>query len=58
MDDLVRQYLAAKHDAQQVVTDPAAGYFGTPVDDQSLVPLGAARLAPTHFKDWLAASKA
>ena len=38
MDDLVRQFLAAKHDPRTVVTDPAAGYFGTPVDDQSLVP--------------------
>jgi uncharacterized protein YbjT (DUF2867 family) len=66
MDELVRLYLAAKNDPRQVVTDPAAGYFGTPVTDQSLVPLGAvplgaapigkARLAPTHFKDWLARS--
>ena len=54
MDELVRQYLAAKNDAREVITDPAAGYFGTPVTDQSLVPLGKARLAPTHFKDWLA----
>lgn len=53
MDDLVREFLLAKNDPRKVVTDPAAGYFGTPVDDQSLAPIGPARLAPTHFADWL-----
>jgi uncharacterized protein YbjT (DUF2867 family) len=58
MDDLVREFLLAKKDPRTVVTDPAAGYFGTPVDDQSLAPIGDARLAPTHFTDWLATSTA
>ena len=58
MDDLVRKLLAAKHDPRTVVTDPAAGYFGTPVDDQSLAPIGEARLAPTHFDDWLRQTQA
>lgn len=53
MDDLVRRLFAATRDAREVVTDASAGYFGTPVDDQSLVPLGNARLAPTHYDDWL-----
>ena len=53
MDDLVRKFLSAHRDARLVVTDPSTGYFGTPVDDQSLVPLGEARLGPTHFDDWL-----
>jgi len=58
MDDLVRKLFAAKKDPRTVITDPAAGYFGTPVDDQSLVPLGEARLAPTHYDDWLRQSMA
>jgi uncharacterized protein YbjT (DUF2867 family) len=53
MDDLVRQYLAAAHNPRQVTTDPTAGYFGTPVDDQSLTPLQEHRRGPTRFKDWL-----
>jgi uncharacterized protein YbjT (DUF2867 family) len=53
MDDLARQFLAAKGDARTVTTDTSATYFGTPVNDESLVPLGKARLGPTHFKDWL-----
>jgi uncharacterized protein YbjT (DUF2867 family) len=58
MDELVRQFLAAKHDTRQVMTDPAAGYFGTPVDDQSLTPIGSARTGQTHFADWLSSSLA
>jgi uncharacterized protein YbjT (DUF2867 family) len=54
MDDLARQFLSAKGDARTVATDTSATYFGTPVNDESLVPLGDARLGPTHFKDWLA----
>jgi uncharacterized protein YbjT (DUF2867 family) len=53
MDDLVRQYLAASGDTRNVVTDPRAGYFGTPVNDQSLVPVGDTRVGPTRYEDWL-----
>jgi uncharacterized protein YbjT (DUF2867 family) len=53
MDDLVRQFLNAHNDPRRVVTDPQAGYFGTPVDDQSLSPLSAPRTGPTRFADWL-----
>ena len=58
MDDLVRKFLTAKRDPRTVVTDPASGYFGTPVDDQSLTPIGDARLAPTHYEDWLRQTQA
>jgi uncharacterized protein YbjT (DUF2867 family) len=53
MDELVRQYLAAKGDAREVVTDNAAGYFGTPVDDRSLTPQGKARVGTVRFGEWL-----
>jgi uncharacterized protein YbjT (DUF2867 family) len=53
MVDVVRQYLAASGDTRNVVTDPQAGYFGTAVTDQSLVPLGASRIGPTRYQDWL-----
>ena len=58
MNELVRQFLAAKQDTRKVMTDPAAGYFGTPVNDQSLTPIGSARTGPTHFADWLSHSLA
>ncbi len=56
MDELVRRFLKANKDTRQVVTDLKAGYFGTPVDDQSLTPIGASRLGPTHFDEWLSRS--
>jgi uncharacterized protein YbjT (DUF2867 family) len=55
-DELVRQFLSATGDTRKVATDDNAGYFGIEVNDQSLVPGANARLAPTHFKDWLSRS--
>jgi uncharacterized protein YbjT (DUF2867 family) len=58
MDELVRQYFDARHDTRIVMTDPAAGYYGTPVNDQSLTPGKNPRIGPTHFADWLSRSVA
>ncbi|MBV1855091.1 SDR family oxidoreductase [Catellatospora tritici] len=54
-DEFVRRYLAAVHDSRHVVTDPNARYFGAELDDESLVPLGQARLGKISLADWLAA---
>lgn len=53
MDDLARQFMQANGDSRQVITDPQATYFGTPVDDRSLTPGDQPRLGPTRFADWL-----
>lgn len=53
MDELVRRFLTATHDMREVITDPEAGYFGIPVNDQSLTPDGSPRIGPTHFSEWL-----
>jgi uncharacterized protein YbjT (DUF2867 family) len=58
MDDLVRQFFIARRDTRNVITDPTAGYFGTPVNDRSLTPGKSARLGSTHFADWLSHSVA
>jgi uncharacterized protein YbjT (DUF2867 family) len=58
MDELVRRYLTASHDSREVVTDPAAGYFGTPVNDRSLRPMGDSRIGPTRYDEWLSRSLA
>jgi uncharacterized protein YbjT (DUF2867 family) len=57
-DELVRQYLSATGDTQQVITDDKAGYFGIAVNDQSLVPRDNPQLGPTHYEDWLKRSTA
>lgn len=53
LDELVRQYLRAKHDARQVVTDDGALYFGAVLNDRSLTPGDHPIIGPTRFKDWL-----
>jgi uncharacterized protein YbjT (DUF2867 family) len=59
MDDLVRQFLAAIRDRRSVTTDPSANYYGIPVNNESLVPIGPhPRLGPTRFADWLTRSMA
>lgn len=52
--DLARAVLAARGADMPVVVDPQARYFGTPVDDTSLVTGDGAVIAPTRFADWLA----
>ena len=51
--DVVREFLAAQHDARNVVADVHAKYFGVEVNDRSLIPGPGARIAQTHFQDWL-----
>jgi len=54
LDEFVRRGLAARNDPRQVVTDPAARYFGIRVDQLTLVPGDDARLGETRFQEWLA----
>jgi len=53
LDELIRLALAASNDPREVITDPAAGYYGIQVKDRMLVPEADARLGETRFEDWL-----
>ena len=53
LDDLVRKYLVAKHDARKVVTDVHARYFGTELNDKSLTPGDNPHIGATSFETWL-----
>ena len=53
LDELIRRYLAARHDPREVVTDPHARYYGVEVSEKTLVPGGDARLGETRFETWL-----
>jgi uncharacterized protein YbjT (DUF2867 family) len=55
-DELIRRSLAERGDPREVVADPEARYFGARLDEGSLVPAGGARLGPTRFEEWSAAS--
>jgi uncharacterized protein YbjT (DUF2867 family) len=53
LDLLAQRLLQAKHDPRRVTADVHARYFGAELADHSLTPGGDARIAPTHFEDWL-----
>ncbi|OBI27997.1 SDR family oxidoreductase [Mycobacterium sp. E2238] len=57
MDEFVRAALAASNDQRQVVGDPTASYFGTGLDEHTIVPLDSEdpTIYPTRFSDWMAA---
>jgi uncharacterized protein YbjT (DUF2867 family) len=54
LDDLVRRYLAAKHDTRKVVADIHARYFGAELNDKSLTPGDNPHIGSTSFETWLA----
>ena len=56
LDELARRFLSVKDDPRQVTADVHARYFGVELDDRSLTPGEDARIAPTHFEDWLSRS--
>jgi hypothetical protein len=53
-DELIRRGLMAKRDPRTVVADPKARYFGTELQERSLVPTNGAHLGSIRFEDWLA----
>ncbi|MER6124654.1 NAD(P)H-binding protein [Streptomyces sp. NPDC001795] len=53
LDELGRITLTAKGDGRSVVTDDTAGMFAA-VQGDFLIAHGDARIAPTHYADWLA----
>ena len=57
-NEIVARYLKAIGDPREVVSDPEARYFGSRVEERSLVPLGEARLGRIGFDEWLRRSQA
>ena len=58
MSEMVARYLKANNDPREVVSDPQARYFGTRLDDRSLVPGDNTQLGAIRFEDWLRQSRA
>ena len=52
-NEIVARYMKAVGDLREVVSDPEARYFGGPVEEHSLVPLGEARLGTVGLEEWL-----
>lgn len=53
LDDLARRYLAARGDARRVTADPQALYFGTLLNDETLIAGAVPRFGHTEFDSWL-----
>jgi uncharacterized protein YbjT (DUF2867 family) len=56
-NEIVGRYLKAVGDPREVVKDPEARYFGARLEEQSLVPLGEARLGRVNLEEWLRQSR-
>ena len=52
-NEIVARYLKAVGDPREVVRDPDARYWGGSVEENSLVPLGEARLGRIGLNEWL-----
>jgi uncharacterized protein YbjT (DUF2867 family) len=53
LDELARQYLSARGDGRRVVADPQAPYFGTLLNDETLIAGAVPRFGHTEFDSWL-----
>ncbi|MER5324123.1 SDR family oxidoreductase [Streptosporangium roseum] len=54
LDELGRITLAVRGDRRSVTTDDSAGMFAA-VPDDAIIAKDGARIAPTHYRDWLTA---
>lgn len=57
MADLVQRYLTATGDPRKVIPDPKALYFGTVLEEDSLVPGAGAKLGKIDFDAWFNQSR-
>jgi uncharacterized protein YbjT (DUF2867 family) len=55
--EFISHTLTAKRDGREVVADDHARYFGTELEEESLVPRGQARLGNTHYDAWIGAKQ-
>jgi quercetin dioxygenase-like cupin family protein len=53
LDGLIRQYLAARNDPRQVISDSRARFFGGELSERTLVPDKDALLGKMRFESWL-----
>ena len=53
LDGLIQRVLGAHNDRREVIADPHAHYFGTELQERSLVPGPEAELGEIRFDEWL-----
>lgn len=58
LDQLIRRVLQARQDPREVLSDPKATYFGTPLEGNALIPGPKARIGTVSLAQWLASDTA
>jgi uncharacterized protein YbjT (DUF2867 family) len=53
LDRLIQRVLGARNDRREVIADPHARYFGTELNERSLVASDEAELGEIRFDEWL-----
>jgi uncharacterized protein YbjT (DUF2867 family) len=56
LNEFVGRVLAARNDSRPVVIDTEAGYFGIPIEETSIVPVGEFRIGDITLKEWLSST--
>ncbi|AHH99104.1 NAD(P)H-binding protein [Kutzneria viridogrisea] len=54
MDGWIRTVLVARNDPREVVADPKSRYFGTLLDEKTLLPGSGSLVGQTRLSEWLA----
>lgn len=57
MNEIIARYLKAANDPRTVEADIHARYFGSELNDQSIVPGEGARIGKVSFEDWFRSSQ-
>jgi uncharacterized protein YbjT (DUF2867 family) len=52
LDELIRSALKERNDPREVVTDPAASYYGITVQERTLLPGDDAQIGRITFEEW------
>ncbi len=53
LDELIRRVFQARQDPREVVSDPRATYFGSPLEGNALIPGPGARIGKITLGQWL-----
>jgi uncharacterized protein YbjT (DUF2867 family) len=57
-DEIIGRALSVKNDKRKVTADVHARYFGTELEEESLIPGGKARIGQTRFEAWISRASA
>lgn len=56
LSDFIGTWLEDSHDTRTLIREPGYTYFGTPVEETTLVPAAAARITTQTYSSWLTRS--